>query len=448
MESFEDLTISKPLKNAIDDMGFSTPTPIQQKAFPVILSGRDVIGIAQTGTGKTFAYMLPILQQLKFSKQIHPRVLILQPTRELVMQVVANIEKYAAYMNVRVFGVYGETNISPQKEALTNGVDILVATPGRLYDLVVNRALQLKEVKKLVIDEVDVMLDLGFRLQLSNIFDLLPTRRQNMLFSATMTQEIAVLMKDFLTIPEKITIAVSGTPLENIQQRCYHVKNFYTKVNLLKHLLADRQIFHKVLLFVATKKVADRLFECLNDEFGTSLGIIHSNKSQNYRIKSVEEFDTGEKRILIATDVISRGLDLNKISHVISMDVPTFPENYMHRIGRTGRAGEKGKSILLFTDKEEADKLKIESLMGISIALKSFPEEVVISNQLAPEERTKVVESNHNRNVRKKMVKPVLEEKKEKNKKVNLGGSYKRKLEAKHKKPITRGDKNKNRRRK
>ncbi len=202
MNSFEEL--SNKLQNAVADLGFVKPTPIQMKTFPVILSGKDMVGIAQTGTGKTLAYMLPILQELKFSNQKHPRVLILVPTRELVMQVVENIESYSKYMTLRVKGVYGGTNINTQTIEVAQGVDIIVSTPGRLYDLVLSRALQLKDIKKLVIDEVDVMLDLGFRFQLINIFELLPDKRQNTMFSATMTKEVDLLIDDFFTSPKKL----------------------------------------------------------------------------------------------------------------------------------------------------------------------------------------------------------------------------------------------------
>ena len=237
--TFHDLNINNQLFNALDDLGFITPTPIQEQAFNVVSSGKDVVGIAQTGTGKTFAYMLPILKDLKFSEQENPRVLVLVPTRELVVQVVDEIEKLSKYINNRILGVYGGTNINTQKQAIADGVDILVATPGRLYDLALSRVLQLKSIQKLVIDEVDVMLDLGFRHQLINIFDILPERRQNIMFSATMTQDVNLLLNDFFKSPERVSIAVSGTPLENISQQRYNVPNFYTKVNLLTHLLKD-----------------------------------------------------------------------------------------------------------------------------------------------------------------------------------------------------------------
>lgn len=448
MQSFESFQLKNPLNNAIIDLGFDNPTPIQAEAFPVVLSGADVVGISQTGTGKTFAYMIPLLHELKFSTQKHPRILILVPTRELVVQVVEQIELLAKYINVRVLGVFGESNINKQKEALAEGQDIVVATPGRLYDLIVNRALQPRDIGKLVIDEVDVMLDLGFRVQLTNLFELLPGRRQNIMFSATMTEEVDELIEDFFTTPEKIAIAVSGTPLDNIEQSCYEVKNFHTKTRLLNHLLEDKNEYQKVLVFIANKKLADRLFEIVEEAFGAQVCIIHSNKSQNYRLRSVEEFDEGSKRILIATDVIARGLDLEKVSHVINFDVPNYPENYMHRIGRTGRAEESGKSILFYTEKEVPLKESIESLMDYQIPQNDFPEAVEITNELIPEERTVIREKNVNR---KTQIKPrVIEdaEKKEKNKKINLGGSYKRKLASKHKKPKTRGDKNQNRKKK
>jgi len=439
MNTFEIFNLSKQLQNAIDELGFNNPTPIQKEAYPVILSGKDVVGIAQTGTGKTFAYMMPILQELKFSKQINPRILILVPTRELVIQMVEMIEGFAKYINVRVIGVYGGTNINTQKHAVAQGADIIVATPGRLFDLAVSRALILKDIKKLIVDEVDVMLDLGFRPQLTNIFDLLKERRQNIMFSATMTEEVDELIDDFFTAPAKISIALSGTPLDNILQICYPVQNFYTKVNLLIHLLKNREEYSKVLIFVSNKKNADRLFEALEEDYGSETCIIHSNKSQNYRIRSVEQFDEGKNRILVATDVIARGLDLDKITHVINFDVPSFPENYMHRIGRTGRAEQEGKTILFYTEKEENSKSVIEKLMSYKIPVIDFPLEVKISKQLIPDERPKVEES-YNRNTKKIITGGAFHEKKEKNKKTNQGGSYLRKKK-KYKNPKTRGDK-------
>ena len=297
MDSFNDFNLKKLLARAIDDLGFETPTPIQRESFSVILSGKDMLGIAQTGTGKTLGYMLPVLEELTYSDQLNPRVLVVVPTRELVTQVVNEIDALTKYMSVRTIGVFGGVNIKTQRKVLLDGADIIVATPGRLYDLVLSQDIVLKGVKKLIIDEVDVMLDLGFLPQLTNIMELLPRKRQNILFSATMTDHVNELIDAFFVVPVKISIAVSGTPLDNISQTCYAAPNFYTKVNLLKHLLADSDEFTKVLVFVGSKSHADRVFNAIEPEFGSESCIIHSNKSQNYRMRAIEEFSAGKHRI-------------------------------------------------------------------------------------------------------------------------------------------------------
>ena len=447
MQSFDEFKISDQLRYAITDIGYTKPTPIQSQAFPVIAAGKDVVGIAQTGTGKTFAYMLPILQMLPYAKEKQPRVIIVVPTRELVTQVVEEITKFSKYLNTKVAGVYGGTNINTQKALLKEGQDIVVGTPGRLYDLILSRALRLKSVKKLVIDEVDVMLDLGFRFQLTNIFDLLPVSRQNIMFSATMTEDIADLIAKFFVSSEKISVALSGTPLDNITQSSYAVPNFYTKANLLIHLLKKADIYKKVLVFVSNKKSANRLFEALQDLYNDEVCIIHSDKTQNYRMRSVKQFDEGINRILVTTDVMARGLDLNEITHVINFDTPGFPENYMHRIGRTGRAEKKGDALLFYSEKETDYKKAIEALMKMEINNLPFPQDVEVSKKLTPEEEPKVSEPNNphkrtNENERGAS----FHEKSEKNKKTNEGGSYRRIIKAKYKKPKTRGDKNYNKR--
>ena len=440
MNSFQELSIQKSLLNAIADLDFIKPTPIQREAYPKILSGNNVVGIAQTGTGKTLAYSLPILQELNYSKSYKPRVLIIVPTRELVVQVVDQIELYTKYMTVRIAGVFGGVNIKTQQALLSEGTDIIVGTPGRLYDLILNRSLQTQDIKKLVIDEVDIMLDLGFRFQLNNIFELLPEKRQNIMFSATMTDDVQFLIQDNFINPQTITVSVSGTPLDNISQTCYAVPNFYTKVNLLDYLLKDKATFQKVVVFIDSKKNADRLFLELEANYWEELGIIHSNKSQNNRLATIERFNDGQTRILIASDIIARGLDLDDISHVINFDTPKFPENYIHRIGRTGRAKKMGNSILLFTKDEEKNKLAIEKLMAKIIDSKKFPNEVVISKKLILDEQPKVVEKNPHKKS-KQPSGPSFHEKKDKNKKqYNLGGGQKIKLKKakKYKKPITK----------
>jgi len=445
MSTFQELDLSNQLQYAIDDLGFVTPTPIQQEAFSVVRSGKDVVGIAQTGTGKTFAYMMPILQELKYSKQLTPRVLVLVPTRELVLQVVDEIEKLSKYLNIRVLGVYGGTNINTQKQAIVQGQDIVVATPGRLYDLALSNVLKLKAIQKLVIDEVDVMLDLGFRFQILNIFDLLPEKRQNVLFSATMTQDVDDLINEFFLNPQKISIAVSGTPLDNIEQVSYKVTNFYTKVNLLNYLLRDKKEFSKVLIFVGYKRSADLLFSKLEEVFGSETCVIHSNKTQNYRIRSIRQFDEGNNRILVATDVMARGLDFDEVSHVINFDTPDFPENYMHRIGRTGRAEKAGKTILFSTEKELEFKEDIETLMDYKIPMLVIPEEVEFSTLLTEDERPREDQGiSKNRTSKEYVPGEAFHEKSEKNSKINQGGSYRREIAKKYKKPKTRGDKNYN----
>ena len=447
--NFQDLNLNTPLWNALEDLGFSTATPIQEQAFSPIMSGRDVVGIAQTGTGKTLAYLLPLLRMLKYSEQINPRILILVPTRELVVQVVEELEKLSKYINLRIAGVYGGTNINTHRQLVAQGQDVIVATPGRLYDLAINRDLQLKSVQKLVIDEVDVMLDLGFRFQLTNIMDLLPESRQSIMFSATMTEEVEQLIDTNFRNPEKISVAKSGTPLENISQTGYEVPNFHTKVNLLKVLLKDREEYNKVLIFVGNKRFADRLFEKLDPAFPEECTVIHSNKTQNYRLRSIRQFEDGFCRILIATDVMARGLDIAEISHVINFDTPHYPENYMHRIGRTGRAEKLGKSLILTTPAEKEFLDKIEVLMELEVPKKALPEVVEISTQLIPEEQPKVLEINNPSKFSDEDAPgPAFHEKKAKNQKENLGGSYRREIAKKYKKPKTRGDKNYNRRNK
>ena len=430
--------------NALDDMGFVTPTPIQEKAFSVIMSSKDVVGIAQTGTGKTYAYLLPILRQLTYSDQKHPRVLIVVPTRELVVQVVQEIKNLTPYINVRYAGIYGGTNINNDKQLVFNGLDILVATPGRLLDLALDGILKLKTIQKLVIDEVDEMLNLGFRPQLITLLDLLPKKRQNILFSATLTKEVDDLLNDFFKSPVKIEVSTSGSPLDTIEQQAYPVPNFYTKVNFLTSLLKDKDTFKKVLIFVKNKNQANILFSELELELPKQVSIIHSNKTQNYRLRSVQNFEKGLFSILIATDIVARGIDLSEVSHVINFNIPKKPENYIHRIGRTGRAEQKGTSISLFTE-EEADYLgEIELLMNTEIDVFDLPDNIAISEQLIDEEMPRdQQEISNDKRSSSSTLGSGFHEKKEKNKKENLGGSYRREIAKKYKKPKTRGQKRK-----
>jgi ATP-dependent RNA helicase RhlE len=440
MKTFDDYKIKKALRNALADIGIEKPTPIQDASYSPILSGTDFVGIAQTGTGKTFAFLLPVLQDLKFSEQAHPRVLILVPTRELVLQIVEEIEKLTSYITVRTVGVYGGANIKTQKRAIAEGIDIIVGTPRRLYDLALCGALRLKSIKKLVIDEVDIMLDFGYKTQLRNIFEYLPAKRQNILFSATMTSYVDELIDSFLVNPLKKTISISGKPLDTISQECYAVPNFYTKVNLLNYILQDKEKYSKVLIFVATKTNANRLFKTI--EYTDEVSIIHSSKEQNYRTKSIENFENGTSRILIATDVISRGIDIDKITTVICFDTSFYPENHIHRIGRTGRAEQKGSAILFYTKKEEPLKEAIEDLMNYKIPDNEFPEEVEITLKLTPEEDPTILRDEPEIELRIPKGGGSFHEKSAKNSKQNAERkSHSRRMKERYKKPIKRGDK-------
>lgn len=420
--TFEDLNLNTPLLNAIADLGYVYPTPIQAEAFSMVMSGKDVIGVAQTGTGKTFAYLLPILRQLSFSTQKNPRVLIIVPTRELVVQVVKEIEKLTQYINVRFAGVYGGTNINTQKQLVYDGLDILVATPGRLMDLYMTGILRLNSIQKLVIDEVDEMLKLGFRPQVESVMEILPPKRQNLMFSATLTEDVEALIMSFFYDPQKIEIAPHGTPIEKIIQKAYHAPNFFTKVNLLCHLLETDSELEKVLVFVATKKLADRLEEELTKKIaGDLIGVIHSNKSQNQRFNVIDNFKEGTLRVIIATDIIARGLDITDVSHVINFDMPAEPGDYIHRIGRTGRAEKDGEAITFINDAEIEYQMAIEQMMHKAIPIVSLPEEIEISNIYTDEERPALGDKNYLKAPSLKNSKGAFHKKKEKNVRTNSG---------------------------
>ncbi|RZJ33003.1 MAG: DEAD/DEAH box helicase, partial [Flavobacterium sp.] len=348
MPDFLQFNLPKSIQKALDELGFESPTPIQEKSFSVIMSGRDMMGIAQTGTGKTLAYLLPLLKLYKFNPAETPKIVILVPTRELVVQVTETVEKLSKYTSIRTLGVYGGVNINTQKTAVSQGIDILVGTPGRVMDLALDGYIRFDETQKLVIDEFDEMLNLGFRPQLTSIFAMLKKRRQNILFSATMTDDVDEVLNDYFDFPEEVTLAPSGTPLEQITQLAYPVPNFNTKINLLTHLLNENPEMDRLLVFVNNKKIADMLHERIEANFEGQFGVIHSNKSQNYRLNTMQSFRDGQLRGIITTDIMARGLDISNISHVINFEMPELPEQYIHRIGRTGRADATGTAISFY----------------------------------------------------------------------------------------------------
>ncbi len=426
MGTFEQFNLPKSLQKAIDNLGLTTPTPIQEKSFSVIMSGRDMMGIAQTGTGKTFAYLLPILKQWKFVATDTPRVMILVPTRELVVQVAAEVEKLTEFMSVRTLGVYGGVNINTQKKAVYEGIDVLVGTPGRVMDLTLDNVIRFDSLQKLVIDEFDEILNLGFRTQVTSILTMLKNKRQNILFSATMTDEVDEMLEEYFDFPEEVSLAPSGTPLNQIEQLGYKVPNFLTKVNLILDLLKQED-FERVLLFVNNKKTADLLADKIEEFYPEQFGTIHSNKSQNYRLKTMSSFQAGEIRGIVTTDVMARGLDISDITHVINVEFSEIPEQYIHRIGRTGRADKSGIAISLISPREEEIMIEAELLMEKELTFLPLPATVEVAIRLLEFEKDK------KQQMKFLLKKPKLEggasfhEKIEKNKKVNLGGPSKTK---------------------
>ncbi len=426
MTDFTDFELPARLSTALDRLGIEQPTPIQLKSFKPILSGRDVMGIAQTGTGKTLAYLLPMLKTWKYSKSGNPTVLILVPTRELVVQVTEILKDLTIDMTARVIGIFGGVNINTQKLLFNDGCDILVGTPGRTLDLAIDNAISLKEVKQLIIDEFDEMLNLGFRAQLTHLFEMMRDKRQNILFSATMTEAVDEMLNEYFNGPVEVTLAKSGTPLEKIEQSGYAVENFNTKINLLKWLLEKDATFSKILIFANNKKHADYLFQKLDELLPEQFDVIHSNKSQNYRLRAMRKFEDGEVRGLITTDIMARGLDISDITHVINFEIPEVPEQYIHRIGRTGRADKPGIAISFATKKEEEPLLEIQALMDREVPLQPRPEEVSF-NPVKIEAEKEVVKMKNPAPLKIEEGGGAFHEKKNKNKKVNLGGPSKRK---------------------
>ena len=434
--TFRDLNLKKPLWNALDDLAYETPTTIQAAGFNVMMSGKDTIGIAQTGTGKTMAYLLPCLCMWQFSKEPHPQIMIIVPTRELVAQVVREVEKLTTYMNVVVCGVYGGTNMNTQAKMVLQGIDVLVGTPGRILDLAINGTLQLKNIKKVVIDEVDETLSLGFRPQLLHIFDFLPAKRQHMVFSATLSEEVSLFLEDYLITPVRVEAARVGLPIEKIDQTAYRVPNFLSKVVLLQHLMEQTEANSKIIVFVSSRSLADLLFEAIEPIFSDAIGIIHSNKAQNFRFDTVQNFQSGAIRILIATDLIARGIDVTDVTHVINFDIPESPENYMHRIGRTGRADKNGIAITFVSEKDEAALIAIQELMQRQLSFTERSEAIEFTDEILEFEKPKIIIPGKNIKLSQREKKgDSFHDKKVKNKKVNVRYNHKKAMQDKYGKP-------------
>lgn len=425
--TFADFDLPEKILDVLADQNLFEPTPIQNKTLKPILSGRDVMGIAQTGTGKTLAYLLPVLKSWKYNKNGNPTVVILVPTRELVVQVTEIVKNLTQNITARVIGIYGGVNIKTQKLLFNDGCDILVGTPGRIMDLAIDNAISLKEVQKLIVDEFDEMLNLGFKVQLANIFTMMREKRQNILFSATMTEAVDAVLEEYFANPMEISLAKSGTPLEKIEQIGYKVENFNTKINLLEHLLKTDSEFSKVLIFCNNKRHADLLYSKIEELFPDEFDVIHSNKSQNYRLNAMRAFENQKVRGLITTDIMARGLDISDITHVINFEIPEVQEQYIHRIGRTGRADKNGIAVSFITKKEETLLLDIEILMDKALLVKDFPAEVKINPVKIASEKDEIVMKNANV-IKLEEGGGAFHEKKDKNKKENWGGPHARKL--------------------
>jgi ATP-dependent RNA helicase RhlE len=369
--AFTDLGLRPEILNALTDLGYKEPSPIQDAVIPIALQGHDVLAAAQTGTGKTAGFALPIIEKLapmastSTSPARHPiRALILAPTRELAIQVEESIKAYCKYVPLRSLCVYGGVNINAQIPVLKTGVEILVATPGRLLDHVQNKTLSLSQVSMLVLDEADRMLDMGFMPDLKRIIGLLPVQRQNLMFSATFPQEIESLARAFLKNPQRIEVARRNATAENVTLVLHPVPH-EKKRALLIHLIRSREL-KQVLVFTGTKLGANRLANELNKS-GIHASAIHGDKTQQERIKALDAFKAGEVGILVATDVAARGLDISALPYVVNFDLPHNAEDYVHRIGRTGRAGASGEAISLMTEDEARYLKDIEKLIGRTI---------------------------------------------------------------------------------
>jgi len=379
ISSFQDFKLNKQLLNAIADAGFEVPTEIQQKCIPVLMGGQEVIGIAQTGTGKTAAYVLPVLMKVKYAQGVEPRAVILAPTKELAIQIAEHTKQLAHHTDLRILPIYGGVGPKTQIEAIQRGVDILVATPGRFLELYLKSEIPTKQIKTLVLDEADRMMDMGFMPQLRRIFEVIPRKRQNMLFSATFNDRVERLSAEFLEFPLRIEITPPATAAKQVQQEVYYVPNLRTKINFLEYLLQDTESFNRVMIFTRSKESADNVFKFLERKNMGPVRVIHSNKGQNSRINAVQEFKEGKLRILVSTDVTSRGIDVVQVSHVINFDVPVVYEDYVHRIGRTGRAFSEGTAITFVTKAELYHIEKIEKLIREKIPVKKLPQEVEVT---------------------------------------------------------------------
>ncbi len=376
--TFSELKVTRQYLDALDDMGITSPTEIQQKAIPRIRAGQDVIGIAQTGTGKTLAFLLPVMAMLSHAQGQGPRCVILTPAKELALQIAEVAKRLAARTDLRVEVVYGGVGHRAQQKRLEEGVDLVVATPGRFMELYLREAFSTQSIRHLVLDEADRMMDLGFMPQLRKLLEIFPTKRQNLLFSATYPPKTEAMADEFLLWPTRVEASPQSTPVETVKQSGFRAENFGTKLNLLEHLLKQEDVGTQALLFVREKDQAEHIGRRIFDTVTRSVRTLHANKGQNSRIHAMEEFKAGELQILVATDVASRGIDVPQLDLVINVTVPRDPHDYIHRIGRTGRAMRTGRAITFIDPSEKAALKRIEGVLGKPMDIAPLPEGIVV----------------------------------------------------------------------
>jgi ATP-dependent RNA helicase RhlE len=378
--TFSDLKVTRQYLDALEDMGIFEPTEIQSKAIPRIRAGQDVIGIAQTGTGKTLAFLLPLMAMLSHAQGQGPRCVILTPAKELALQIAEVAKRLAARTDLRVEVVYGGVGHRAQQARLEEGCDLVVATPGRFMELYLRQAFQTGSIAHLVLDEADRMMDLGFMPQLRKLLEILPTKRQNLLFSATYPPKTEAMAGEFLLWPTRVEASPQSTPVETVIQSGYRADNFGTKLNLLSSLLNALPEETQALLFVREKDQAERIGQRIAQAVSPSVRTLHANKGQNSRIHAMDQFKEGELRFLVATDVASRGIDVPQLDLVINVTVPRDPHDYIHRIGRTGRAKREGRAITMIDPSERAALQRIEGLLGTTLSIAPLPEDITVES--------------------------------------------------------------------
>lgn len=382
LNPFAEYNFNKQILTAIDDLGFTEITPIQKKCIPVITSGQDVLGIAPTGTGKTAAYLLPLLRKLGYAQGSEPRVLVVVPTRELAVQVEEQFNALAKNLDLRMVALYGGVGMKAQIEAIKKGVDMIVATPGRFMDIYLKGELVVKHIKTMVLDEADKMLDMGFLPQLNRILEVIPVKKQKLLFSATFHPKVEKLAGDFLEFPTKIEVEQEATPISLVEQRLYEARNFKTKLNLLLFLLKNEADISRVIVFVKTRTNAENVYRFLERRDVGAIKVLHANKGQNTRLNSIAEFKEGNIRILVSTDITARGIDVAMVTHVINFDAPLIYDDYVHRIGRTGRAMNKGVAISFANKLDLYHYTKIQKRIRMEIPRFPLPEGVIIGDDI------------------------------------------------------------------